>query len=69
MRLLTAFLSKVVEGDATINTGYVASKLNIDRAYTDDEDPTMLSLFHRSQFLVSSWHQINASYVSDLNSI
>jgi len=55
MRLLTAFLSKVVEGNVTFNTGYVASKLNIDRAYTDDEDPAILSLFHRSQFLVSSW--------------
>jgi len=55
MRVLSVFFSKVVEGNVTSNDLYVASMLNTDKAYTDDEDPNILALFHRSQFLVSSW--------------
>ncbi|EAS03613.2 YLP motif protein (macronuclear) [Tetrahymena thermophila SB210] len=69
INLLNEFQGNLIQNKVKKNSNHIPTILNIDRAYNNDENPLIMNLFQKNDIYVSSWHQVNETYLKDLNQI
>ncbi|KAL4473773.1 hypothetical protein ABPG74_022637 [Tetrahymena malaccensis] len=69
MHLVNEFFGNVIQGNVIKNSKYIPAIHNIDRTYNQTENPTVLNMFKKNSILTSTWHQVNQSFLTELDQI
>ncbi|KAL4504080.1 hypothetical protein ABPG72_022710 [Tetrahymena utriculariae] len=69
MNLVNEFLGSVIQGQVIKNSKYIPAIHNIDRSYSQTENPDVINMFKKNSIMTSTWHLVNQSFLTELDQI
>ncbi|KAL4479956.1 hypothetical protein ABPG74_020472 [Tetrahymena malaccensis] len=69
INLINEFFGNILLGKIIKNSRHIPAIHNIDRSYQNKENPILLNMFRNNSIFTSTWHQVNKSFLSELDEI
>ncbi|EAR88833.2 SF-assemblin/beta giardin family protein (macronuclear) [Tetrahymena thermophila SB210] len=69
LNLINEFVGYQLLGQIKNSNKYIPALNNVDRTYLNQENTSVINMFKKNPILTSAWHQINKTYLYQLNQI